>query len=261
MKPREFTQRYFELSRAIVATILIGSLVGCTGQSYNCGPGAPPCNTSSDQHCYGVVSWTGSFTGFSTELTAVALTSGDGFVDDEAWLVDQPASEVGMAWVEAGEINEGIDTLNNTDYFWAYGLDWCQPDEQFMWYDLGAVAKADINKATWIAYEFRQDDTTPTKWNITISYADSGKVLFKEHATGISMKPNTAEEGQELQGTTGAEAKLAFFSQNTTYNGSSKKVRTDNGTVLSGNPPHAGWWTDSKPSQTNFGGLFFTWCC
>lgn len=233
-------------------------LLGCGGQSYNCGPGAPPCGTKSDQHCYGTVSWSGSFTGFSMELTAVALNSGDGFIDDEGWLVDYPGgSENGMSWVETGELNEGF----STDYFWAYGEDWCQGNQQFNFFDLGPVAQNDMDNNTWIAYQVRQDSTTPTNWNVTISYAQTGVVLFSDTAPGVSMSPNAVNEGQELQGTNSAEAKLAFFGDNAFYKGSTKTYWTSDGTVTSGNPPTANWWPGSKASETGNGGLFFTWCC
>jgi hypothetical protein len=234
---------------------------GCTGTSYNCGPGAPPCNTSSDQHCYGQVTWSGSANGFSMELTAVSLNPGDGFIDDEGWLVDYPGgAENGMSWVETGELNEGF----STDYFWAYGEHWCQDAQQFMFFDLGPVAPADLTNNTWIAYQVQQDSKTPSTWNVTISYAQTGQVLFSEAATGVSMSPNTVIEGQELQGTTGASAKLAFFSYNEISHGGTESFESNPGTVASGNPPHAGWWPDSDPTQTygsGIGGIFFTWCC
>jgi hypothetical protein len=258
---RQLTRSCFRVLGAVTLA-LTTLLLGCGGQSYNCGPGAPPCGTKSDQHCYGTVSWTGSFTGFSMELTAVALTSGDGFVDDEGWLVDYPGgSENGMSWVETGQINEGVNTDFSTDYFWAYGTDWCHPDEQFTWFDLGPVAQNDLTNNTWIAYKINQDPTTPSTWNITISYAQTGVVLFSETAPGVSMNPNTVTEGQELQGTNSAEAKLAFFGSNAFYKGATKTYWTTDGTVASGNPPHAGWWPGSKASETGNGGLFFTWCC
>ena len=259
MTLRQLNGSCFGVSGA-VAIALASLLLGCSGQSYNCGPGAPPCTTT-DQHCYGIVDWTGSPTGFSMELTAVALTPGDGFIDDEGWLLYYPGSIVGMSWVEAGEINEGGSTGFSTDYFWAVGTNWCTSDQYFMFYDLGPVAQSDLNNNTWIAYKINQDSTTPSTWNVTISYAQGGQVLFNEAATDNPMTPNTVQEGQELQGTNSAEAPYAFFGYNAFYQGSTKSFWTTDGSVSSGNPPHAGWWPSSKPSQTSNGGLFFTWCC
>jgi hypothetical protein len=244
-------------STAIVAT-LASVLLSCGGQSYNCGPGAAPC-TATSQHCYGIVDWSGTPTGLSTELTAVALTSGDGFVNDEVWLWQVVGTEsyATGSWVEAGEIN----VYGSPDYFWAEGKNFCTPDQYFMWYDLGPIAQNDLNNNTWIAYKINQDSKTPSMWNVTISYAQTGQVLFNEAATEHPMTPNTVQEGQELQGTNSAEAPGAFFAYNAFYQGSIKSFWTTDGSVSSGNPPHGGWWPGSKPSQTSNGGLFFTWCC
>ncbi len=86
------------------------------------------------------------------EVTAVPLTSGDIFINDEGWIVDyfNPQDpNTALSWVETGEINEG----GSTDYFWAYGLAYNTPDGVFMFYDLGPVAQSDLNAGNWIAYK------------------------------------------------------------------------------------------------------------
>jgi hypothetical protein len=75
------------------------------------------------------------------------------------------------------------------------------------------------------------------------------------------MTPNTVIEGQELAGSNSAQAPLAFFSYSAVYNGSTKTLRSADGTVRADHPPNANWWSGNKPSQTSTGGLFFTDCC
>lgn len=231
------------------AVVLASVLSGCGGQSYSCG-------TGSGGHCYGTVSWSGTPTGFSMELTAVALTSGDIFVDDEGWLIDyfapgDPLS--GAYWVEAGEINEGF----GTEYFWANNTE----SGGFMSYDLGPVSQSDISAGNWIAFKINQDSKTPSQWNITISRPETGTVLYSQASTDNPMTPNTVIEGQELAGSQNAQAPLAFFSYNAVIQGSTTTVQTQDGTVRADHPPNAGWFGTDTPSQSANGGIFFTDCC
>jgi hypothetical protein len=232
-----------------MAAILTGLLSGCGGQSYMCG-------NASDNHCYGVVSWSGNPTGLMTEITAVTLTSGNIFIDDEAWLIDYYASGDainGAYWVEAGEINEGY----GTDYFWADNT----ANDGFMSYDLGPVLQSDIDHGNGIAYEINQDSRTPSQWNVAIWRASSGAMLYSASSTDNPMTPNTVLEGQELSGEQDAQAPIAFFSNNTLIEGTHSYLRTDDGTVTANHPPNAGWWFSMKASQTTNGDLFFTDCC
>ena len=238
------------LARVTFGAIAIGAALlssGCSGAPYSC----------DKNHCYGTVSWSVAATGISMELTAVPLTSGDNFIDDEGWLIDYFASgdpNTGAYWVETGETNDGF----GTEYFWAENkLYW-----GYMQYDLGPVSQHDLDHATWIAYKVEQDSKTPSSWNVTISDAKSGSVLFTGQSTENSMSPNTVIEGQELAGSQGAQAPIAFFSQNAIINGKKTTFQTSDGTPTANHPPTAGWWPgNNKPSQTKNGGTWFTDCC
>jgi hypothetical protein len=221
---------------------------GCAGQNYSCG-------TPDVNHCYGTVKWTGSPTGLSMEETPVLLTSGDIFIDDESWLIDYGTSADldNTSWVETGEWNQG----SGTDYFWAYSTG---GDSGFMSYPLGAVAQSDT-KGAWIAYQIRADPKTPSQWDVTISRAASGEVLYAPPSPYVPMTPNTVLEGQELAGEQDAQAPLAFFSENEVFQGSAETLRTADGTVTDGKPPNAGWLGTDTPSNTSDGGMFFTDCC
>jgi hypothetical protein len=234
---------------AVIIATVGGPLSGCSGQSYSCG-------TPDANHCYGVVSWSGSPTGFSMEVTAVALASGNIFVDDEGWLVDYFAQGnplAGAYWVETGEINEGA----GTDYFWANNT----ANDGFMSYDLGPVAQSDIHSGAWIAYRINQDSRISAQWNVTISRAATGTMLYSAQSTETSMTPNTVIEGQELAGEQGAQAPLAFFSENSVIHGSTIEFQSTDGTVTANRPPNAGWLGTDTPSQTGNGGMFLTDCC
>jgi hypothetical protein len=253
--PRFLKSRWRTGAVAAVALLFLSLLSSCGGQSYSCG-------TGDANHCYGTVSWTGSPTGFSMELTAVPLTSGDIFIDDEGWLIDYYSG--GMSWVEAGEENVNVlyeGGYGTTYYFWAYGLNYGTPSQVFMAYQLGPVAQADLDHGNWIVYKINQDPKTATTWNVRISEASTGTVLYTAACTGCSMTPNTVLEGQELAGSQNAQAPLAFFAYNTLFQGSTSTLRTADGTVTSNKPPNANWWFGSKPSETSNGGMFFTDCC
>jgi hypothetical protein len=249
------------LGATLVAATLTSTLYGCAGQTYSCG-------TSQSDHCYGVVKWTGSFSGVSTEMTVVSLASGDIFVDDEEWLVDYLSTGNALNstyWVETGIWNEGY----GTDYFWADN----KANAAFMSYDLGPVSQADLDAVSQIVFTVHQDPVTASQWNVTIA-RPAGTVLFTAASTDNPMTPNSITEGQELAGSSDAEAQLAFFEKNAYFQGASKIYQTTDGLVCVGQsttslpcpskspPPMAGWLPPFVPTVlSSDGGYFFTWCC
>jgi hypothetical protein len=236
--------------RAAFGAIVIGFaslLPGCGGQTYSCGGPA-------SDHCYGIVTWKGKPTGFAMEMTAVALNGGDIFIDDEGWLVQHfPKTDPPSAhWVEVGENNEGVSTI----YFFAED----STAGGFMFFDLGPVAQSDIDAATWIAYTVAQN-ATPTIWDVTVSNASTGIVMFKTQSNDNDMKPESVEEGLEVAGTQNARASIALFSQNSVIQNGTTSLRTTNGLVEADHPPNAAWLGTATPSQTSNGGIFLTDCC
>lgn len=234
-------------------------LSGCGGQTYKCGTGTA-------NHCYGIVEWTGSPTGLLMELTPVPLTSGDIFIDDEAWLIDYfpptPPSE--MSWVETGIENVNPTYQNGfgvTYYFWAYGLNFGGSGQVFMAYPLGAVAQSDIDAGAWIAFEINQSAKKTSRYDVSISRAATAALLYKASCSACSMTPNTILEGQELAGSSGAQAPIAFFGQNSVIQSGVTTLQTTDGSVTAGHPPNANWFPGNKPSETSNGGMFFTDCC
>ncbi len=113
-------------------------------------------------------------------------------------------------------------------------------------------------------------------------------MLFNEPVTDQPMTPTAVMEGQELLGTNGAQAPLAFFTDNAYLQGSKQGFHTSDDTVCRGTTaaiqkspnctpvkgvnlpgpagsnwmsPNGDWWVGSKPSQMSYGGMFFTDCC
>ena len=245
MSGRSASARIWTAALAVaLVPLATGMISGCAGQSYSCG-------TADANHCYGVVKWAGDPTGLSMEETPVALTSGDIFVDDEAWLVDYSSGPT--FWVETGELNEG----DGTNYFWAYSTG---GTGGFMTYDLGAVSGSDM-KGAWIAYQIQQSPKEPSQWAVTISRAASGTVLYEPSPADVPMTPNTVIEGQELAGQQDAQAPLAFFSENSVFHSTAETLQTSDGVVEDDMPPNAGWLGSDTPSATTDGGFFFTDCC
>jgi hypothetical protein len=199
------------------------------------------------------------------ELTPVSLNSGDIFIDDEGWLIDYgPSPGSPMSWVEAGIENVNAlyyGSTGTTNYFWAYGLNYGSPTGVFMEYPLGAVSPSDISRGSWIAFQIKQHPKKAATYDVTISEAASGTPLYTESCASCSMTPNTILEGQELAGSSNAQAPLAFFSYNSSITGSSTTIQSSDGTVTAAHPPNAGWFPGNKPSETSNGGMFFTDCC
>jgi hypothetical protein len=249
--------RLYAWAVGAAAVAAAGLLSGCPGGTYSCGDAV-------SNHCYGTVSWSGSPNGVFTNLTAVPLTSGDIFIDDEAWLVDYGSG--GTTWVEAGEENVALGYYGGdgtTHYFWAYGA----AGGVFMGYPLGPVSQSDLDHASWNAYRINQDSTTPSTWHVDIWEAGTGTPLYNESVDN-PMTPTTVIEGQELAGSSNAQAPIAFFNDNSVFSGSKETYQTTDGSVCKGPspscpgaPPNAGWWFSSKPSETTDGGMFFTDCC
>jgi hypothetical protein len=247
-------------SRARAAALLVFLLILVTAVISACGSQKYSCVA---QHCYAMVTWTGNPTGFSMEETPVPLTSGDGHVSDEGWLLQcQPGPIQNCTWVETGEVN---DKNSGTNYFWANNV----PPYGFMAYPLGPVAQSD-EQGTYIAFQVRQDPQTPTQWDITISRPASGTVLYSVQAAGIPMTPSAVEEGLEIEGSQGAQAPLAFFAKSEVFQGSAEHLRTSNGVVTSDDPPNGGWLGSDTPANQNSpdsqnhpyrGGVFVTDCC
>ena len=236
-------------------------LVGCSGQSYSCGD-------ASGNHCYGIVTWSGSPTGFSLQMTPAPLTSGDIGIDDEAWLVQNfvPACPGGACWVETGEDNTNPTYANgygSTIYFWASGT----ADAGFMFYYLGDVPKSDYGN--WV--QSRSEPGFENAFHVGRYHLQARlgrEVVYRQACTDNPMTPNTVIEGQELAGTNDAQAPIVFFTHNAEIKGSKKTDRTSDGTVCKGHspacpgaPPNAGWFGNETPSKSPNGGLFFTDCC
>jgi hypothetical protein len=176
-------------------------------------------------------------------------------VNDEAWLVDDQVSTSGAEyWVEVGE---GTDDTGATNYFWAENT----PTSGFMSYELGPVEQSDTRNGAFIAYRISQDAAVSSQWDIVVSRAATGQMLYSVQATQNSMVPNKVEEGLELAGQQDAQAPFAFFTQNMEINGAKETPRTDNGTIRQDLPPTANWFNNAMPSNSNNGGLLFTYCC
>src|ERR1700722_2293564 len=105
---------------ALLTFLILSNLAGQADAQahYNCG-------SVSANHCYGVAAWSqgGEFFGTYADITITAMDGGDGFLDNEMWLVDNQSSgckanSYGRCWEEVGYINQNNGTSGEV-YFWA----------------------------------------------------------------------------------------------------------------------------------------------
>src|SRR5438876_320672 len=89
--------RTAELLIAAVVTLLLGSCDLHDGRTYSCLR-----EGDKDKHCYGIVEFNvidlgngPNFRAFITNVYARALLSGDGEINDEFWVVQNPATNCG----------------------------------------------------------------------------------------------------------------------------------------------------------------------
>jgi len=249
------------MRRAAVCLSTVGLLValllltGCGG--YSC--------PDPNGHCYAVASWTNrAYVGTFLFVQVVPLQGGNGFVDDETWLIDANntgcANIQNMCWVEAGIIGLGTET----HYFWADN----RPNNGFFFHDIGQVPSGDFNHQA-LLYIVSQNSlpgfaNTYAVEIVPVGPGGSGPYLAT--STSNTMASQRIDLGQELDGSSGASAPDAVFSgmeyklAGETFQDSLHTQDNDGSLILANPPPPRGRWV-TPPSQSLTGGAFDTNCC
>jgi hypothetical protein len=245
------------LWKFVLALVPLLALTGC---NYSC----------TSAHCYGEVQFpTTGLRGMITTLDVRNISNtGDGFVDNEMWIVDRGNTACGSqnntCWVEAGYLaDNGTVTGNSgssgTDphFFWADS----RPNSTFIFHAFGSIPSNYFGHQVIVL--ILQNGTNTWDVDIQPIFIQGAPTLFAT-STNNSMNPQSAEMGQELFGTNGASADPATYTVTGIKTASSTgilipTINTD-GSVTNASPPNGAWLV--KPSDPNAnGGKFQTKCC
>jgi hypothetical protein len=231
--------------------ILVVALTSCQSGPILPGnaPAAAPytCGTLSSGHCYAeLLVDPGHLRGYRTQiLVTTQLAPGNGFIDNEFWL--NPYG--GTGWLEMGYEYHPVYRMT---YFWAED----RQDGYFIAHEIADVDPLDDgNYATFDIHETATDtfSISLTSKKVSYSYSNTNFPLFGSTASGwVAM-------GQELAGTTGAQAPFVLYLFNTYYDTNLAKHYITGGTPVLAKPPYGGWL--QAPASGNQGGAWSTWCC
>jgi hypothetical protein len=226
----------------------------------------PDSYTCTDTHCYALAEWSAQalqtccLAGDEVDISYTDLFGGDGFVDNEMWLVQHNNPQCvdllnninDLCWVEVGMISEP-DFFSGTHYFWAD----MRPGDVFWFHDLGPVPNADKTAQTPTGFFISQ----PFLNEFQVAIISLQGTLIFENSTNNTMVPDRVEMGQELYGTSGAHsAGAADYTFLTYYSGQfGLPIGVTSSTQLSGSPPFFSWI--HQPAGENGGGEFQTQCC
>jgi len=262
-----FQEVLFLVALLSVCSFIVNSLIGI--QSANAATFAPNVSATltyscSSSHCYGRNEWQGATSGALTDISVVHLSSGNNFVDDEMW-VAQPSSSGDCAgngnfcWVEAGYANGDAENGEIGQYFYWADVRPCSCGG-YHEHDSGILKSGDYGNEAGVGI-FKDDSSD---WG---AYVDGTDTSVSGVSTGQTMQATMILIGQELAGTSGANAPTAHFTYNywQDQNNGSWHFQTSDGTLdpcLDNqcspiNPPWAGWVANQTPHNGN-GGNFYT---
>lgn len=218
----------------------------------------------SSPHCYGRNEWQGATSGALTDISVVHLTAGDDFVDDEMWVAQVSgsgdcANYGNFCWVEAGYANGNAENGEIGQYLFWSDVRPCSCGG-YHEHDSPVLKNGDYGNEADVGI-FRDDSSD---WGV---YVDGTDTSISGVSTGQTMQATIIVIGQELAGTSGANAPTAHFTYNywQDINNGSWHFQTTDGTLdpcldsqcTPHNPPWAGWVANQTPHNGN-GGNFYT---
>lgn len=236
-------------------------LAGCNA-TYNC----------SSPHCYGTALWDGetpSVVSLETTVKLVPLNGGDGFVDDEMWVVDRNDANCSNAtlgiqsqcWIEMGALaGPAWFTDTATHLFWAENRPASTAGGASAFY-FHVLANPNSEELSSHADYVITRDARPVTGNGWIIAATTASNQYVATTQNSMTPPQRIIIGQELYGSEGASAPSADFDATavgTDPNQYDNAEVTTSGLVTSDSPPTASW---QLPPSSGAGGVFITRCC
>ncbi len=185
------------------------------------------------------------------------MAPGDGFIDDEMWLL----AENGPGWIEAGYWS---DVAYGQNYFWA------ETDETtgvFVYHVLGPVMQADVGHYVGVLIAGEGGDlATTSQFRVLVASQTARYDITPIKNAMWSPGPDKFGKvyfGQELAGSSGARANYVFFTWNSwkdRYGGWWSQTTDEFANVI-GKPPYGGWIVPPSLDPDRTGGMYFTECC
>jgi hypothetical protein len=230
-------------------------LTSCNN-TYNC----------SSPHCYGRVDWENlkpAAVSLEATVKLMPMNGGDGFVDDEIWMVDSGnanCGNYGMCWLELGALaGPAWFSDDATHLFWAENRPAAGGNSAgFFFHPLATPSGNELN--SHVDYVITRD-ARPVSGDGWIIAATTSANQYVATTNNALNSPTRVQIGQELYGTSGASAPIVDF--DATAVGTSTtvwdnvEVSTDGG-IESDSPP-IGYWQLSPSAGA--GGIFITRCC
>jgi len=231
------------LRRAVIflSAVVMALLLTACNNNYNC----------QNPHCYGTASWGGespSVVSLQTTAKLVPLSGGDGFVDDEMWVVDYNDNNCtnsslniqSLCWIELGSLaGPAWFSDTNTHLFWAENRPTSPGNPSAFFFNaLATPSGNEIN--SHVDYAITRD-SRPVNGNGWIIAATTAANQYVATTSNSMNPPQNVIIGQELYGSSGASAPQADF--DATAVGTNSQVWSDSevsttGTVTSNNPPN-----------------------
>jgi hypothetical protein len=252
------------------------------------------CGTgSTGPHCYGLVRWTQPrYFGSGVLLRAPEMTSppGGNFVDNEMWLRDGTtpactASRFRACWVEVGTMSTAIP--HNIWLFWAQG----RRDGTLPVHIIATLPLDIVPTPAYLALRIIQRTASTFRVSICCFLRFSAGVpqfpesSFIAEVVDLPIAPNGVDVGSELSGPAGGSAERAIYPMQFWWDALCASGTPDTpgpvgepgvagncgggarshlhvfrtpGSVVSNNPPAAGWLALPTPTLP---GTFATECC
>src|ERR1035438_5345135 len=249
------------LASVWLCALSLSCLTACNS-TYNCwGP-----------HCYGTAAWDGqspSVISLEATVKLVPLNGGDGFVDDEVWVIDRNDTNCtnvtqnifNLCWIELGAVAGPAWFPNDsaTHLFWAENRPTSPGNPSaFFFHTLANPSSGELS--SHVDYAITRD-ARPVSGNGWIIAATTSSNQYVATTTNSMAPPASIEIGQELYGSSGASAPKADFAATAVGTDAgvwdNNEVTTD-GNVTSDNPPNGSW--QLSPAKGG-GGIFITQCC
>lgn len=226
------------IALAPLLSYAIHSVQAASQNSYNCETNSH----SGSGHCYGVQFWGGA-NGADTRITLHAISGGNGFANNELWLITSGATY----WVEAGvKSNYDFFPADSSVFFWADN----RPGGGYAEHYSTTLTGGDYSKPNTLTRITRSGSSN---WNVSVN---DGYTSLTGTSTNNNITIGDIEMGMEVYGNANAAAPVNHFTNNRWWNGNFNYQTNDGVGTSVFSPVSAGWTTE--PIYSSTGGDWYT---
>jgi hypothetical protein len=235
--------------------------------SYSCG------SQSNPNHCYGIVDWPNPVNGAYTEFLVNHLNSGDTFVLNDLWIIDNNNERMENCTINGGPITACWVEGGYKAFGPTFGSPWSGTERLFWadvrpnggWHehrsaplvsgDYGSYLQAQIWKAGTDPF-VGWCPTVSNEWCVSLIAGSTS--LNVQYSTNNSMQVTEYKEGLEISGISGGYAPLTDFDYNewSSTRNNNYYYQTNPGNETTNYPADAYW--DPAPQDSSTGGSLWT---